>query len=664
MVEMARFRTKARAVDLLGKQQIRDEVTAITELLRNAYDADADVGLIDVNTTLDRIIVWDDGDGMSREDVENKWLTLGTYSKMNKGTRISRKGRVKIGEKGIGRLAISLLGNQNLLISKDRDTGHWTILYLHWDLFRNQSIYLEDISLPIKTFPDYKVTVEYLNNHIEDLKAELIANLLNDDSWDEKDINEISLQINNFHLTKDFYKYLKQIESKGKGTLFYINNIENTWDWSIYSSQIKENNLVRRERRLKDVLYSFQNLFEIFEIEDIKEVDHFQPRIHIDGVRLEDETWFNKDDLELFDYALIGKISKGIFEGKTIVKGPDGTKNFPVNIDVTIGIHNVKESDCGDVDIKWFFVEGRDYNSILEKEQHKMILEKLDEVGGIYVFRDGLRILPYGEPGNDFLYMEERRSKRATTYLFSHRRMFGYMGISKENNPNLIDKSSREGFVENKQFSYFQTTAINLLIWWAKDFLETNDSATGKRLKRIEAIKQVRKEELRANEIKKQEEQLEKEYYNSLERKIDTFESTLNLRIINIESNLKNILSEYISSIEKVKTKSNLSNITINAKEKAKKVINSLDELVLIVNNRFNHTIQILEEINDKNEKLENIKLEIYKKFDRSILQQTEQILSKLQLEYESQINEDEKIKLLNLRIDEAIGAFSRLSKT
>lgn len=117
---MARFRTKARAVDLLGKQQIRDEITAISELLRNSYDADASEGLIDVSLKEEHIVVWDDGDGMNEKDLVNNWLTIGTYSKAKASPVKTSKRRIKIGEKGIGRLAISLLGNQLLIISKKR----------------------------------------------------------------------------------------------------------------------------------------------------------------------------------------------------------------------------------------------------------------------------------------------------------------------------------------------------------------------------------------------------------------------------------------------------------------------------------------------------------------------------------------------------------------
>ena len=81
------FRTKARAVDLLGKGQIADLPTAITELWKNGYDAYADnlkaelfkEGYDGLKTTY--FIISDDGKGMSNADILDKWLVLGTDSK-------------------------------------------------------------------------------------------------------------------------------------------------------------------------------------------------------------------------------------------------------------------------------------------------------------------------------------------------------------------------------------------------------------------------------------------------------------------------------------------------------------------------------------------------------------------------------------------------------
>ena len=74
------FRTKARAVDLLGKGQIADLPTAITELWKNGYDAYADNLTAEIYLEgykgLDHplFVMTDDGKGMSKREVFDKWL--------------------------------------------------------------------------------------------------------------------------------------------------------------------------------------------------------------------------------------------------------------------------------------------------------------------------------------------------------------------------------------------------------------------------------------------------------------------------------------------------------------------------------------------------------------------------------------------------------------
>ena len=84
---MPQFRAKARAVELLGKGQISDLPTAITELWKNGYDAYGDKlecclylqGYEGLKKPI--FVISDDGIGMTREDVLEKWLILGTESK-------------------------------------------------------------------------------------------------------------------------------------------------------------------------------------------------------------------------------------------------------------------------------------------------------------------------------------------------------------------------------------------------------------------------------------------------------------------------------------------------------------------------------------------------------------------------------------------------------
>lgn len=105
---MSKFKTKARTIELLGRKQIRDSVTALAELMKNSYDADADWVRVYFNTNQDNIVLIDNGDGMDKSDIEDKWLVLGTPSKNTKN-RVSKKNRPYMGAKGIGRLASARL---------------------------------------------------------------------------------------------------------------------------------------------------------------------------------------------------------------------------------------------------------------------------------------------------------------------------------------------------------------------------------------------------------------------------------------------------------------------------------------------------------------------------------------------------------------------------
>lgn len=127
---MANFKTKARAVELLGKGQIADLPTAISELWKNGYDAYAKnltcdlyiPGYKDVKEPL--FCLSDDGWGMNYNDIISKWIVLGTDSKsrgLHDYTPDQTFGlpqRIPMGEKGIGRLSVAYLGSPMLMLTK------------------------------------------------------------------------------------------------------------------------------------------------------------------------------------------------------------------------------------------------------------------------------------------------------------------------------------------------------------------------------------------------------------------------------------------------------------------------------------------------------------------------------------------------------------------
>lgn len=173
---MANFRTRARALDLLGRQQIAGIPTAINELIKNAHDAYADNFDIDYLRSDNLLVLRDDGLGMTLAEFENRWLTIGTESKViNSKSSLppvdpTKPVRHIMGEKGIGRLAIASIGKQVLIVTRatNRGNGDFVVAFINWELFELPNINLEDIVIPVKEYsclPD-KIDIDHMKNEV------------------------------------------------------------------------------------------------------------------------------------------------------------------------------------------------------------------------------------------------------------------------------------------------------------------------------------------------------------------------------------------------------------------------------------------------------------------------------------------------------------------
>ena len=107
------LRPRARLIRTLGEELISNEVVAVIELVKNAYDADATHVLIRFTGPLEpgkgRIEVIDNGHGMELSTVRTVWMEPATPSKRGKLRRTDKFKRRFLGEKGIGRFASSRL---------------------------------------------------------------------------------------------------------------------------------------------------------------------------------------------------------------------------------------------------------------------------------------------------------------------------------------------------------------------------------------------------------------------------------------------------------------------------------------------------------------------------------------------------------------------------
>src|SRR5690606_15472263 len=129
-----RFFIDAKTLIHLGRESIKDHTTALIELVKNSYDADANNVEVEILCTgnSDIIRVADNGFGMTKDQLLDSWLRIGFSAKRE--SKMSDLGRRKTGEKGIGRISADRLGAKLELISKT-DIDGIVGLKVNWDDF-------------------------------------------------------------------------------------------------------------------------------------------------------------------------------------------------------------------------------------------------------------------------------------------------------------------------------------------------------------------------------------------------------------------------------------------------------------------------------------------------------------------------------------------------
>ncbi len=178
MIDAVAFRTRARTIDHLGREQIADCPTAISELWKNAYDAYAHsvaLHIFDGEPAIATVV--DDGHGMSRDEFVDRWLTVGTESKLTGGEvrKEDRNGlpfRAKQGQKGIGRLSAAAMGPLLLVVSKRR-IARFVAALIDWRLFENPFLYLQDVEIPVVEFDEKEELFQELPGLFDTLMGNL-----------------------------------------------------------------------------------------------------------------------------------------------------------------------------------------------------------------------------------------------------------------------------------------------------------------------------------------------------------------------------------------------------------------------------------------------------------------------------------------------------------
>lgn len=470
---MATFQVQARVLDLLGADQIADLPTAVSELFKNSYDAYADRAIIDIHRDPRAVIVWDDGFGMSEADLRTKWLTVGTSTKRTSppAPPPGRRPRAVMGEKGIGRLAISRLGSSLLLVTRMRvapadQMGPWSALFVNWNVARNLRLRLSDVEIPVVTF-----------DSLQDLDAGIVATMVDefrrsitrsdDRLWAEEGAlrTTILAQLDAF---KPDLSYLSRTGITDQGTAFYIADAVEDIGRLLARDRFDDGEESEKDEFVL-MLSNFTNTFGITD-DDLtaRSSPTAEAPFRVDVRRwtiggrsprslFDDSATFTGDDLRTYDHRMDIHFDEfGRYSG--VIETYGTRREIPA-----LEEQRRDELRCGPFHFSMWYWQGTLSESRLSEREHAAIGRRLAQYGGILMYRNGMRVLPYGRPEFDWLRFEERRSKSAERYHFSYRRMFGFVEIDSAKNPELRDKAGREGLIINAAYRDLRNRLMEFL---------------------------------------------------------------------------------------------------------------------------------------------------------------------------------------------------------
>ena len=415
---------------MLGDQLIKNEFIALVEIIKNSYDADAtwvkvefvDFGEDFSQTPSSKIIIEDNGFGMNRDILEHHWLNPATPVKLKKKKDNPRtpKGRIIQGEKGIGRFSVFKLGNDITVTTrrqKQKSNGE----------FINEG---EEFEYVLKyDFSKYDNDFLFENGKEKELFLDDISV-----EFDERKPKTI--------VQKDILLGLIKQVRPDYGTRIEISGLKSGWT----------------KDKIERVQIEVGKLLPIFSDEENAD---FSVCIYKDGLLSDSFTSYRANIKHLLENKSLFKITNGYFDcpKNTIsydINGESKVLNFS-DAEI-IGLSSFKQFkeriskgeilECGSFGFEFYIFDfSADSKNItkyfLSKEEREIIKQHR-----IYLYRDGVRVMPYGDPEDDWIGIDMKRGTvRAADYL-SNDQVVGCVYISQECNPNLKDKTNREGLVE------------------------------------------------------------------------------------------------------------------------------------------------------------------------------------------------------------------------
>lgn len=456
------FDINPHVIRQLGEELVPDEMTALMELIKNAYDADASYVKIDINTegiyTEEQltypthkgyIVVEDSGIGMNDEAIEKSWLTI-SYSNKRAGAdgikKKTKKDRTPLGDKGLGRLSTQRLAdNCEIFTTPEGGSNRYHVAF-DWREF-DKVQRLSQVPVQVEATPAGTTKGTKL----------VLTNLLSTEVWKgdrlETFKNKIVQVLTPFSEVRKFYVYVtvngESIDVMKKLDII-LSLCQSSYEFSFdgesltVSGVIKPNKLGSGNNRTVQENYKTfiekdagKKFSEYFFTTKKKDKSYFAPKEN--GFIAFSKRFSFQNDMAGLASLDGRKCNPGAFCGK--IYDFALTDNFGA-------VTNV-------------FDTASEYKEYVKTQT------------GVKIYRDGFAVQPYGFGQNDWLGLSKGQTSGSSFYGLRPENTVGYFSISEGVNIHLKDKTDRQGFVENEYQYNFELIAITYIRKECDSFIES-----------------------------------------------------------------------------------------------------------------------------------------------------------------------------------------------
>ena len=452
------FNISARTAKLIGLENFANAEGAIVELVKNAYDADADICVVvaDIRESREdsKLFIIDNGSGMTEEIILHHWMTIGTDDKLiNAKSRVKK--RVKSGAKGIGRFALNRLGKNAEMVtfaSENKGNGYkWAV---DWSAF-DKAERLTDITASVDKL-GYEEAAKWF-----------------DDCGLNKLPNAEKLNLLEF-----------------RGTVLCISDLRDTWTDDGLGNLLNNLEMLIPEHMQSAFtlyLYKMQDLEWSGKVNPAEYTDYdYKISATFDGIKTIDLI-IERNELNV---SLLETKYLKVFDRKAMQVSPyrlDDFRNRAIKKKALVSEQVPQDllNKVGPFSFTFFFIKNTNSDDRERDGAKKYPYNQIDssarrnwlaKFGGVRIFRDEFRVRPYGENGNDWLALGRRQAQspggagqKMGGYRIRPNQISGVVNISRLTNKAFEDKSSREGIQENDEFEVFKNILLQMISAFEED---------------------------------------------------------------------------------------------------------------------------------------------------------------------------------------------------